>query len=243
MSTDLDPTLAAALAVAADQFEVGPLDYRGRVRRVIARRVATACAATVLVVGAMAGVINIVRDNNADVGTSNNGTVPFSNAPSEEPRPGPGPAVADGLAVDVPDGWSLTDTNLSTYMSNPQGLFVLSTGTVDVSARQTPACDAQVPTAVVDATMPAGVFVFVVEQHGQVLGPGELGDQTPAPRPGAISAAEMRDVECGDLAHLYNVYFDDGGRWLGVYVGIGPDASLGDVDLAFEAANSIRPAP
>jgi hypothetical protein len=35
-------------------------------------------------------------------------------------------------------------------------------------------------------------------------------------------------------------WFDESGRWLGVYVGVGPEASAEDVDLAFDVANTIR---
>jgi hypothetical protein len=154
--------------------------------------------------------------------------------------PNPAPESADGLSVDVPHGWSLTDSDLSTYMFNPHELFVVSTAAIDSTSAQGPACDAQIPTAVVNPTTPSGVFVLVMEQSGPILGPGQPADQTPPPRPDAMTSASMSDIECGDLAHLYNLWFEQNGRWLGVYVGIGAEASSADQDLAFAVANSIR---
>lgn len=252
MSTEPDNSVGAALTAAADQIEVGPPTYRTRVRIVIARRFA-AMASVVIVIGVgFVGLAVSQRNDAHDLATSNSTTEPStppasttgSSAPPASTGTTPESVVGvEGLSVLVPEGWSLTEANLSPYMSDPRGLFVVSSFPVDAAASQTPACDAQVPVSVAGPTTPAGAFVWVTEAGAVAIQSSQHEGRAVRLRPEMITAAGISDFECGDLAHLYNIWFEEDGRLIGIYIGIGDQTSTEDVDLAFQVANSLRPSP
>jgi hypothetical protein len=235
MSENGNDSVVEVLEAVARQIKVGRPAYRRRVRAVMVRRALAATGAVVLVGLGVAGVAQV--DRRSDERAASSGAA-VSNAAPPSAVEGAGSAEdgstasVRGLSVEVPSGWVVDDTSVSApYMSDPRGLLAVTMTPLDAEAVQAPGCDAQVPASLVTASSPSGVFVWVVEAEPK--GSIRL-------RPSLIDPSTATDYPCASLMHLYNVWFEEDGRLLGIYIGVGQEAATADVNLAFDVANSLK---
>jgi hypothetical protein len=220
MSTELRALLRDAAARPSVRFDAETAVARGRALR-RRRRLVTATVVVLLALGGTAGW-SVSRS-----------------APPRDIRATDHPAArAAGFTVTIPPGWRRAVRVLTPGLSDPREILAAGTFPLPVSARYDPACDNQLPAAVVRAMGPTDAFVWVLERA--------TSSPTAPPRPARLGDGTVLKpvADCPGVAEhgarMLWGSFQDQGREFYAAVVLGRDAPAGRVAEAGALLDSLH---
>ncbi len=242
------------LVRSASSEPTGPLDWdavQRRGQRLSARRRVAGASGLLMAVVVVASLAFVVRSSGAPDADDSSRSPALSAVPPTQtpysPKTGGEPVQPAATAsVALPRGWHRATTALAPFLDDPHEIGSFASFPVQGTNTESPACDAQVPKAAVDAMSATDAYIWLVESWTNGRSPASADPNRFPPRPGQFAFDMFRRLDCAATigskpAGSFGVFWwTEGGRVFGAYVVLGIDASPKRRQEALDVLNSLQ---
>jgi hypothetical protein len=235
------------LEKAASEPDSAHLDQWDRVVRRARgrRRRRTAIRSLVLSIALLtaAGTVIAVRTDQSSLQTSG-GERTADDRESTAPLTSPEPDTtrneneSNDLSVIIPAGWHVADDIYTPHMIDPREVLAAGSYPLPAQSGGGVACDAQVPSAPLDALPDDGVFIWVVTSGVDSERRNPIPGETKPPPPATFDIRALAVGSCGDHEIRFN-WYEDSSTTFGVFIALGPQVPDQRVTQAEQLLDSI----